>query len=161
MQRKTTSVQDQPQLHSLLRLGHQVNKLKKDLNEAENKALDLAKDRIVESPRSNARFKQTVAKKVEFASQEKIFNQLTSLDLSTDPPERKRSGKKGDKTYCGKRDPEPVLSDFHQPYYGEPIPMLDDDKTIRDLVLKNLHKAENSPQQFIINSNKIQNKFEL
>ena len=155
MLRKTTSVQDQPQLNSLLRLGHQVSKLKIDLQDSENKALDLAKNRIVESPNTNTKFKKSIAKKVEFKSKEKIFNQLTSLDLSFDPHERPSSSKK---SYGGGlRDPEPNLRDFHQPFHGEPVPMLDDDKTVRESVLKNLDKVDN----FITDYNRIQYNFEF
>ena len=157
MLRKTTSVQDQPQLNSLLRLGHQVSKLKIDLQDSDNKALDLAKNRIVESPNTNTKFKKSVAKKVEFTSKEKIFNQLTSLDLSFDPHERPTSSKKGVGYGGCQRDPEPNLKDFHQPFHGEPVPMLDDDKTVRESVLKNLEKADN----FITDYNRIQYNFEF
>ena len=154
MTRKTVSVQNQPELHSLLRLGHQLNNVKSDLQNADKKALDLAKTKIVDSPNTNKTFKKTVSKKVDFNSKEKLFNQLTSLDLSYDPDEKPK--KKTPSTVTGKRDPEPVLSDFHQPFYGEPVPLMDDDRDLRESIVNSLE----SPEIFI-NSVRIQDRFQL
>ena len=154
MTRKIVSVQNHPELNSLLRLGHQMNNVKTDLANADKKALDLAKTKIVDSPNTNKTFKKTVSKKVDFASKEKLFNQLTSLDLSYDPHEK--HPKKVPSSVSGKRDPEPKLSDFHQPFHGEPVPLMDDDKDIRDSIINSL----NSPESFI-NSIKIQDNFQL
>ena len=154
MTRKTVSVQNQPELHSVLRLGHQLNTVKSDLQNASKKALDLAKTKIVDSPNTNKTFKKTVSKKVDFNSKEKLFNQLTSLDLSHDPHEKPK--KKPASSVTGKRDPEPVLSDFHQPYHGEPVPLMEDDKDLRESIVRSLE----SPETFI-NSIKIQDRFQL
>ena len=60
MIRKTIQVQT-TELNSVLRLGHQVNKVKNDLKKADaDKALVLAKDKILDSPNTKKTFKKTV-----------------------------------------------------------------------------------------------------
>jgi len=122
MTRKTTHFQ--PELNSLLRLGHQVNKVKRELDSAnEDKALELAKGKLLDSPNTNKSFRKTVAKRVEFGPDENLFNKLTSLDLSA--AEVKPSAVARVKNVPeGKRDPEPCLKDFHEPFHGEPVPMI-------------------------------------
>ena len=136
MTRKTTQVQ--PQLHSLLRLGHQVDRVKDELKSANaDKALELAKDKLLDSPNTCKTFKKSIAKRVDFAPNEKIYNKLASLDIteSLDDDTLKRVVKNAP---VGKRDPEPCLSDFHQPFQGEPLPMTLDSKEARNEISKNL-----------------------
>merc|ERR1719367_1514868 len=82
MIRKTIQVQP-TELNSVLRLGHQVSKVKNELKKADaDKALILAKDKILDSPNTKKTFKKTVAKRVDFGPDEKLYNKLTSLDIS-------------------------------------------------------------------------------
>ena len=82
MTRKTIQVQP-TELNSLLRLGYQVNKVKNELKKADaDKALVLAKDKLLDSPNTKKTFKKTVAKRVDFGPDEKLYNKLTSLDVS-------------------------------------------------------------------------------
>ena len=117
MTRKTT--QFKPELNSLLRLGHQVNTVKTQLKNANSgKALGLAKDKLLDSPNTNKGFRKTVAKRVDFGSEEKLFNQLTKLDLSenSDPVQIQKSAlkKKSSSVPSCKRDPS-VQDSFSTP----------------------------------------------
>ena len=157
MTRKTTHFQ--PELNSLLRLGHRVNKVKGELNDAnEVKALDLAKGKILDSPNTNKNFKKTVAKRVEFGPEEKLFNKLTSLDLS-EVELKPTSATRVKNVPEGKRDPEPCLNDFHEPFHGEPVPMMADPKDMRDKIVRDFYKADDQwVDQFLAKRNKFQDR---
>ena len=106
MIRKTIQVQP-TEFNSVLRLGHQVSKVKNELKKADaDKALILAKDKILDSPNTKKTFKKTVAKRVDFGPDEKLYNKLTSLDISN--IDKKVVIKKSNLPK-GKRDPEPCL----------------------------------------------------
>ena len=132
-------------LNSLLRLDHQVNQVKNELVEAHKdgqKALSLAKDKLLDSPNTNKTFKKTVAKRVDFQANEKIFNQLTSLDISEAKVLKKSKAPiKND----FKRDIEPRLSDFHEPFQGEPMPSVQDPKEITERIIRKLY-SNNEPK---------------
>ena len=74
MTRKTIEVQS-AEPNSVLRLKHQVDKVKNDLKKADHdKALVLAKDKLLDSPNTKKTFKKTVAKRVDFGPDEKLYN---------------------------------------------------------------------------------------
>jgi hypothetical protein len=138
--RKTTHVQ--PELNSLLRLGHQVNKVKQDLKSANDGkvALGLAKDKLLDSPNTNKTFRKTVAKRVDFGPEEKLFNQLASLDITETSEVPKKAKKVVQQSHFHKRDPEAKLSDFHQPFQGQPIPSVQDGAILKAKIIEHVYK---------------------
>ena len=163
MTRKTT--QFKPELNSLLRLGHQVNTVKTQLKNANSgKALGLAKDKLLDSPNTNKGFRKTVAKRVDFGSEEKLFNQLTKLDLSenSDPVQIQKSAlkKKSSSVPSCKRDPEPRLSDFHEPFQGQPMPSVQDSDEMMSKIVKDYYKQDKDwPDKFRASRKKFQDTF--
>ena len=90
---------DKPVLNSVLRLGEKVNSVRDDLNRAksgglgaDNFAVSLARERIVNSPRTNREFRKVVARKVDFRPNEQIFSHLASLSITEDEDEEKSGG---------------------------------------------------------------------
>jgi len=82
---------DKPVLNSVLRLGEKVNSVREDLNRAKSGehgadsfAVKLARDRVVNSPRTNREFRKVVARKVDFRPNEQIFSHLASLSITED-----------------------------------------------------------------------------
>ena len=80
-----------PVLNSVLRLDNKVKSVRNDLNEAkgggqraENLAVSLAREKIVNSPRTNSKFRQVIARKVDFRPDEQIFSHLASLSVVED-----------------------------------------------------------------------------
>ena len=80
-----------PVLNSVLRLGDKVESVRNDLTRArsggegsDDLAVSLARNRIVNSPRTNQQFRKTVARKVDFRPDEQIFSHLASLSVSED-----------------------------------------------------------------------------
>lgn len=161
MTRKTT--QFKPELNSLLRLGHQVNTVRNEIKNADKeKALGLAKGRLVDSPNTNKGFRKSVSKRVDFGPDEKLFNKLTKLDLSesSDPFELKKSIKKKTNVPSNKRDPEPRLSDFHEPFQGQPMPCVQDSDELVSKMIKDIYKEDKDwPEKFRASRTKIQDKF--
>jgi len=148
MTRKTVHVQ--PELHSLHRLGHQVKKVKNELTNANtDKAIELARTKILDSPNTNKTFKKSVAKRVDVRSEEKLFNQMTKLDISELEDVKKAKKKVIKQPSCGKKDPEPCLSDFHQPYQGEYEPLTKDITDSMAKLRKKLYKEDTEIQQKI------------
>jgi len=90
-----------PVLNSVLRLGEKVEAVQNDLTRAraggvgsDDLAVSLARNRIVNSPRTNQQFRKTVARKVDFRPDEQIFSHLTSLSVSEDLDEGGQDGLK-------------------------------------------------------------------
>ncbi len=78
-----------PVLNSVLQLGEKVEAVRNDLTRARSGdkgsndiAVSLARNRIVNSQRTNQQFRKTVARKVDFRSDEQIFSHLASLSVS-------------------------------------------------------------------------------
>jgi len=157
MIRKTIQVQP-TEFNSVLRLGHQVSKVKNELKKADaDKALILAKDKILDSPNTKKTFKKTVAKRVDFGPDEKLYNKLTSLDISN--IDKKVVIKKSNLPK-GKRDPEPCLSDFHEPFHGEAIPMTSDSKDIKSKIAENFYKQDPDwREKFLAGRTRFQDNF--
>jgi len=157
MTRKTIEVQS-AEPNSVLRLKHQVDKVKNDLKKADHdKALVLAKDKLLDSPNTKKTFKKTVAKRVDFGPDEKLYNKLTSLDVSNiqDKKVIKRAN-----VPTGKRDPEPCLSDFHEPFHGEAVPMTLDSKEFKAKIAEKFYQQDPDwRQKFISNRTKFQDNF--
>ena len=157
MIRKTIQVQT-TELNSVLRLGHQVNKLKNDLKKADaDKALVLAKDKILDSPNTKKTFKKTVAKRVDFGPDEKLYNKLTSLDISN--VDKKVLAKRTN-LHSGKRDPEPCLSDYHEPFHGEAVPMTSDSKEFKAQIAEKFYKQDPEwRKKYLANRTRFQDNF--
>ncbi len=90
-----------PVLNSVLRLGDKVESVRNDLTrarlggeESNELAVSLARNRIVNSPRTNQQFRKTVARKVDFRPDEQIFSHLASLSVSEDLDEGGQEGLK-------------------------------------------------------------------
>lgn len=137
MTRKTAQVEP----HSVLRLNYQVNRVRQELKNAnQEKGLQLAKDKLLDSPNTCKTFKKSVAKRTDFAADEKLFNKLQSLDITNeaalDKPKRIAN------LPIGKRDEEPRLEDFHQPFEGEPVPMTLDDKDILERIKSKINSLD-------------------
>jgi len=165
MTRKTT--QFKPELNSLLRIGHQVNTVRNEIKQADQqKALGLAKGKLLDSPNTNKDFRKTVAKRVDFAPDEKLFNTLTKLDLSenSDPNEiakkQIKKHKNSSSACANKRDPEPNLSDFHEVFQGQPIPCVQDGDEILSKIMAQTYQPDKDwPEKFRKSQTKFQDKF--
>jgi len=157
MTRKTIQVQP-TELNSLLRLGYQVNKVKNELKKADaDKALVLAKDKLLDSPNTKKTFKKSVAKRVDFGPDEKLYNKLTSLDISNID---KKVMIKRSNLPVGKRDPEPCLSDYHEPFHGEAVPMTTSSKDIKTKIAEKFYEQDpNWRQKFLVNRTSFQDEF--
>ena len=60
----------------------------------------------------------------------------------------------------GKRDPEPCLSDFHEPFHGEAVPMTLDSKEIKAKIAEKFYQQDPDwRQKFISNRTKFQDNF--
>lgn len=140
--RKSCHVLSAPELNSLLRLGHQVNRVKSELDCAtegggKKVAIGLARHKLLESPKTNKNFRKHVAKKVDFGPQERIFAALTSLDLTETDNDVEESSieKPEEKTVAAKqRDDEPQLCDFHMPFQGQDVASVQDAKTLQSMI---------------------------
>ncbi len=135
------SSEQKPELHSILRLGHRVVTVKDDINTAFSDggqvALGLAKGKILDSPTTNKTFKKSVAKAVDFGPDEKLFNKLVSLNLSGDlDPKVRPPLRHLPPPGLRNRDPEPTLSDFHEPFQGQDIPHVADRAALQAVVDK-------------------------
>lgn len=92
-----------PVLNSVLRLGEKVEAVRNNLTQAisgegsDDLAVLLARNRIINSPRTNQQFRKTVARKVDFRPDEQIFSHLASLSVSEDLDEGGQDGLKNRK----------------------------------------------------------------
>lgn len=142
MTRKTAQVEP----HSVLRLNHRVNQVRNELKNAnQEKGLELAKDKLLDSPNTCKTFKKSVAKRTDFAADEKLFKKLQSLDITNEAALEKP--KRVANLPIGKRDEEPRLEDFHQPFQGEPVPMTLHSKDILDRIKAKLTKSDDEDEK--------------
>lgn len=135
-------------LNSVLRLSHQVDKVKNEIKDAN--PLELAKEKILDSPNTCKNFKKTVAKRTEFAPQEKLYSKLTSLDITNESVKKIKPRKSKIE-----RDPEPCLSDFHEPFHGESVPMTLEFKETKDKIADKVYRSNvNWRDEFLQNRQK-------
>ena len=60
----------------------------------------------------------------------------------------------------GKRDPEPCLSDFHEPFHGEAVPMTLDSKDFKAKIAEKFYQQDPDwRQKFLANRTKFQDDF--
>ena len=120
----------------------------------------------MDSPNTNKDFRKTVAKRVDFSPDEKLFNTLTKLDLSenSDPNEiakkQIKKHKNSSAACANKRDPEPNLGDFHQVFQGQSIPCVPDgDEISSKIIAQFYHPDKDWPEKFRKSQTKFQDKF--
>lgn len=139
---ETRSVREIPQapvLNTANRISKKVNSVQAELTKAtcggqaaEEIGLALAREKILNSPRTNLQFRKTVARKVDYKPDEQVFSHLASLSIHED--NEKGLAKRQLGRPSQNQDPEPRLDDFHRPYEGEETSAVADLFTIRNLI---------------------------
>lgn len=131
-----------PTLNSLHRLNKKVSDAKADLDKFNSNSdivgLQLAEEKLVDSPRSNNNFRKTVSKRVDISPEEQLYSSLANLSMSSTSMDSRidraphslcvaSESRKG-------RDPEPKLEWFHQPYTGTEVLVHASDDMIQTLL---------------------------